>query len=60
LLPDSHRFVSKRLQECNYLQAFEGGIDSSRVAWVHRYEIDVDLRGIPVDRGASTAKGRTS
>jgi phthalate 4,5-dioxygenase len=42
LLPDSHRFVSKRLQECNYLQAFEGGIDSSHVAWVHRYEMDVD------------------
>jgi phthalate 4,5-dioxygenase oxygenase subunit len=42
LLPDSHRFVSKRLQESNYLQAFEGGIDSSHVAWVHRYEMDVD------------------
>jgi nitrite reductase/ring-hydroxylating ferredoxin subunit len=42
LLPDSHRFVSKRLQECNYLQAFEGGIDSSHVAWVHRFEMDVD------------------
>ncbi|MBX9824609.1 MAG: aromatic ring-hydroxylating dioxygenase subunit alpha [Xanthobacteraceae bacterium] len=42
LLPESHRFVSKRLQECNYLQAFEGGIDSSHVAWVHRYEMDVD------------------
>ena len=25
------RFVSKRLQECNYLQAIEGGIDSSHV-----------------------------
>jgi phthalate 4,5-dioxygenase len=42
LLPENHRFVSKRLQECNYLQAFEGGIDSSHVAWVHRYEMDVD------------------
>ncbi|MBX9843379.1 MAG: aromatic ring-hydroxylating dioxygenase subunit alpha [Xanthobacteraceae bacterium] len=42
LLPDSHRFVSKRLQESNYLQAFEGGIDSSHVAWVHRFEMDAD------------------
>jgi hypothetical protein len=42
LLPDAHRFVSKRLQECNYLQAFEGGIDSSHVAWAHRFEMDVD------------------
>jgi phthalate 4,5-dioxygenase len=48
LLPESHRFVSKRLQECNYLQAFEGGIDSSHVAWVHRYEMDVD----PMHRGS--------
>jgi phthalate 4,5-dioxygenase len=29
------RFVSKRLQECNYLQAMEGGIDSSHVSWLH-------------------------
>jgi len=29
------RFVSKRLQECNYLQALEGGIDSSHVTFLH-------------------------
>ncbi len=28
-LPPTHRYVSKRWQECNYLQAMEGGIDSS-------------------------------
>ena len=28
-MPESHRYVSKRLQETNYLQAVEGGIDSS-------------------------------
>jgi phthalate 4,5-dioxygenase oxygenase subunit len=48
LLPDSHRFISKRLQECNYLQAFEGGIDSSHVAWVHRFEMDID----PMHKGS--------
>jgi nitrite reductase/ring-hydroxylating ferredoxin subunit len=41
-LPDSHVFVSKRLQECNYLQAMEGGIDTSHVSYVHRYEVDHD------------------
>ena len=41
-LPDSHRFVSKRLQESNYLQAMEGGIDTSHVSYVHRYEVDND------------------
>jgi len=29
------RYVSKRLQECNYLQAMEGGIDSSHVSFLH-------------------------
>jgi nitrite reductase/ring-hydroxylating ferredoxin subunit len=41
-LPASHVFVSKRLQECNYLQAMEGGIDTSHVTYVHRYEVDGD------------------
>ena len=41
-LPETHVFVSKRLQECNYLQAMEGGIDTSHVSYVHRYEVDVD------------------
>ena len=41
-LPESHVFVSKRLQECNYLQAMEGGIDTSHVSYVHRYEVDSD------------------
>ena len=35
LVPGSQRFVSKRLQECNYLQAMEGGIDSSHVSFLH-------------------------
>ncbi len=32
--PD-RRFVTRRLQECNYLQALEGGIDSSHVSFLH-------------------------
>ena len=47
LLPDSHVFVSKRLQQCNYLQAMEGGIDTAHVSYVHRYEVDID----PMHRG---------
>src|SRR2546423_3297385 len=31
LVPPAHCFTSKRLQECNWLQAMEGGIDSSHV-----------------------------
>ncbi|MDQ6628201.1 MAG: aromatic ring-hydroxylating dioxygenase subunit alpha [Pseudomonadota bacterium] len=41
-LPASHVFVSKRLQECNYLQAMEGGIDTTHVSYVHKFEVDGD------------------
>ena len=41
-VPASHRFVSKRLQECNYLQAMEGGIDSSHVSFLHSYNLETD------------------
>jgi phenylpropionate dioxygenase-like ring-hydroxylating dioxygenase large terminal subunit len=36
LVPPAHSFMSKRLQECNWLQALEGGIDSSHVTFLHR------------------------
>jgi phenylpropionate dioxygenase-like ring-hydroxylating dioxygenase large terminal subunit len=36
LVPGEQRFVSKRLQECNWLQAMEGGIDSSHVSFPSR------------------------
>ena len=41
-LPPSHVFVSKRLQECNFMQAMEGGIDTSHVSFVHKFEVDGD------------------
>jgi nitrite reductase/ring-hydroxylating ferredoxin subunit len=47
-VPAAHRFVSKRWQECNWLQAMEGGIDSSHVSFLHRYNMRTD----PMFRGA--------
>lgn len=41
-LPESHVFVSKRLQYSNYLQAMEGGIDTAHVSYVHSFEVDGD------------------
>ena len=35
MVEPASRFVTKRLQECNYLQAMEGGIDSSHVSFLH-------------------------
>ncbi|HYZ15025.1 MAG TPA: Rieske 2Fe-2S domain-containing protein, partial [Candidatus Acidoferrum sp.] len=40
--PQSHVFLTKRLQESNWLQALEGAIDSSHVGVLHRYELDHD------------------
>lgn len=34
-VPAGQSFMSKRLQECNWLQAMEGGIDSSHVSFLH-------------------------
>ena len=35
LLPENHVFVSKRVQDCNWFQALEGGIDSSHISFLH-------------------------
>ena len=41
-VPDSHCYVSKRVQECNYLQAMEGGLDSIHSTFLHRYSVGED------------------
>jgi phthalate 4,5-dioxygenase oxygenase subunit len=41
-VPPERRFVSKRLQESNYLQALEGGIDSSHVSFLHGAALKTD------------------
>ena len=47
-VPNDQRFVSKRIQECNWLQAMEGGIDSSHVSFLHQGNINSD----PLFKGA--------
>ncbi len=34
--PETHRFVSKTFEACNYLQALEGGLDTAHVSFLHR------------------------
>ena len=36
LVPQSHVYVHKRFQHCNYLQNVEGEVDSSHVSFLHR------------------------
>jgi phthalate 4,5-dioxygenase len=42
LAPDAHRYVSKRLQECNWLQAMEGALDSIHSTFLHRHTVGDD------------------
>jgi hypothetical protein len=41
-VPSEQSFTSKRWQECNWLQALEGGIDSSHVSWLHSAGLNND------------------
>ena len=37
--PDTHRQVSKTFEECNWLQALEGGLDTSHSSFAHNMDI---------------------
>ncbi len=52
MVPSTHRFISKRIQESNWLQGLEGGIDSSHVSWLHRDSLKSD----PLFKGAAGNK----
>jgi phthalate 4,5-dioxygenase oxygenase subunit len=47
-VPSEQTYTSKRWQESNWLQALEGGIDSSHVSWLH----SGGLRNDPLFKGA--------
>ena len=42
-VPDTHRIVTKTFEECNYLQALEGGLDNVHAAILHRRSVKGDL-----------------
>jgi len=48
-LPESHRDITKVVEECNWLQALEGGIDTSHAPILHRaLKADPAQPGIPM------------
>ena len=47
-VPEGQAYTSKRWQECNWLQALEGGIDSSHVTFLHSGQLNSD----PLFKGA--------
>jgi len=52
MVPAGQSFMSKRWQESNWLQALEGGIDSSHVSFLHRSDLEAD----PLFKGAKGNK----
>ena len=48
LVPPEQTYTSKRWQESNWLQALEGGIDSSHVSWLH----SAGLKNDPLFKGS--------
>jgi phthalate 4,5-dioxygenase oxygenase subunit len=45
-VPEDRRYTTKRLQECNWLQSLEGGLDSSHIAFLHRGNYSDELGDI--------------
>ena len=55
-VPQSQSYTSKRYQECNWLQALEGGIDSSHVSFLHIGSLNTE----PMFNGATAKKYNTN
>ncbi len=50
-LPDSHWYVSKKLQQCNWAQAAEGGLDTAHFSFLHMSVADAaDVTNRVMDR----------
>jgi hypothetical protein len=66
------RYVTRRIQECSWLQALEGGLDSSHISFLHRGNYSDDLGDtyygdpapkfcvVPADYGLLIAARRTT
>jgi phthalate 4,5-dioxygenase len=43
-VPETHRFVAKTFEECNYLQAVEGGLDTAHISFLHNISLQNKTR----------------
>ena len=55
-VPESHRFVSKKLQQCNWVQACEGGLDTAHFSYLHAGMRDGERVGLHQVRGSRFAR----
>ena len=65
LIPASQRYATRHVQECNWLQALEGGFDATHLTFLHGAESDPTRRivaslyeVIPADFGFVVGTGR--
>jgi phthalate 4,5-dioxygenase len=65
LIPPSQRYTTRHVQECNWLQALEGGFDATHLSFLHGAEGDASRRivaslyeVIPTDFGFVVGTGR--
>ena len=65
LVPSSQRYATRHIQECNWLQALEGGFDATHLTFLHGGESDPSRRivathydVIPTDFGFVVGTGR--
>ena len=65
LVPPSQRYATRHIQECNWLQALEGGFDATHLTFLHGGESDPSRRivathydVIPTDFGFVVGTGR--
>jgi phenylpropionate dioxygenase-like ring-hydroxylating dioxygenase large terminal subunit len=47
LIPDSHRYATRHVQECNWLQGLEGGFDTSHLSFLHGGSAHAEMRVVP-------------
>jgi phthalate 4,5-dioxygenase len=64
-VPESHRYATRHLQECNWFQALEGGFDTSHLTFLHRGDSPGGTRPVPqyyktvqTDFGFASGSGR--
>jgi phthalate 4,5-dioxygenase oxygenase subunit len=65
LIPSSQRYATRHIQECNWLQALEGGFDATHLTFLHGGENDASRRivaslyeVVPTDFGFVMGTGR--
>jgi nitrite reductase/ring-hydroxylating ferredoxin subunit len=50
MVPQSHRFATRHIQECNWLQGLDGGFDATHLSFLHSGAVDLRKGNTDHDR----------